>query len=63
MDRPLSQVEVTVRLLGYGTEFTSNDAWTFLNVCALYWHVFRRWLHLQHEAGRGRPTGSERRRS
>lgn len=53
-ERPLSQVEVVAHLMGYGTEFASNDAWTFLNVSSLYWHVFRRWAHLRHECGRER---------
>ena len=39
-ERPLLQVEVIAHLLGYDTEFTNNDVWTFLNVSALYWHVF-----------------------
>ncbi|EKG09158.1 hypothetical protein MPH_13842 [Macrophomina phaseolina MS6] len=50
-ERTLSQVEVVAHLQGHGTEFASNDAWTFLNVCTLYWHIFRRWRHLQREAG------------
>ena len=50
-ERPLSQVEVIAHLLGYDTEFTNNDAWTFLNVSALYWHVFRRWRHLRYAGG------------
>ncbi|EKG09266.1 hypothetical protein MPH_13720, partial [Macrophomina phaseolina MS6] len=50
-ERTLSQVEVVAHLQGYGTEFASNDAWTFLNVCTLYWHIFQRWRHLQREAG------------
>ena len=33
-------------MLGYDTEFANNEAWTFLNVSLLYWHVFRRWHHL-----------------
>ncbi|KAF5696631.1 ATP-dependent DNA helicase PIF1 [Fusarium mundagurra] len=50
-ERALSQVEVVAHLLGYPTEFASNDAWTFLNVSSLYWHVFRRWCHLRCESG------------
>lgn len=50
-ERPLSQVEVVAHLLGYKMEFTNNDAWTFLNVSPLYWHVFRRWRHLQCASG------------
>lgn len=37
-------------LLGYPTEFAHNDAWTFLNVSSLYWHIFRRWPHLQQSS-------------
>lgn len=51
-ERALSQVEVVAHLQGYGTEFASNKAWTFLNVCTLYWHIFRRWRHLQCASGR-----------
>lgn len=50
-ERPLSQVEVVAHLLGYGMEFASNDAWTFLNVSSLDWQIFRRWDHLRHESG------------
>ena len=46
-ERPLSQVEVVAHLLGYNMEFANNDAWTFLNVSSLYWHIFRRWRHLR----------------
>ncbi|KAF1807904.1 hypothetical protein P152DRAFT_469266 [Eremomyces bilateralis CBS 781.70] len=37
-ERPLSQVEVVSDLLGYPREFTSNNAWSFVNVSSLYWH-------------------------
>ncbi|KAF1807872.1 hypothetical protein P152DRAFT_485905 [Eremomyces bilateralis CBS 781.70] len=50
-ERPLSQVEVVSNLLGYPREFTSNDAWSFVNVSSLYWQIFRRWPHLQRESG------------
>lgn len=50
-ERPLSQVEVVAHLLGYLTEFTSNNVWTFLNVSYLYWSIFRRWAHLRRESG------------
>ena len=50
-ERPLLQVEVIAYLLGYDTEFTNNDAWTFLNVSVLYWYVFRRWRHLRYAGG------------
>ncbi|KAF1807901.1 hypothetical protein P152DRAFT_469269 [Eremomyces bilateralis CBS 781.70] len=50
-ERALSQVEIIAHLLGYPTEFSSNDAWTFLNVSSLYWHIFRRWRHLRCESG------------
>jgi len=45
-DRAVSQVEVVANLLGYGTEFANNEAWAFLNVSSLYWHIFRRRSHL-----------------
>ncbi|PVH91577.1 hypothetical protein DM02DRAFT_663849 [Periconia macrospinosa] len=50
-ERPVSQVEVVAHLLGYRTEFTNNEAWTFLNVSILYWHIFRRWGHLRRAGG------------
>ncbi|CAH0017208.1 unnamed protein product [Clonostachys rhizophaga] len=50
-ERALSQVEVVAHFQGYGTEFTSSNAWTFLNVCTLYWHIFRRWPLLRRAAG------------
>ena len=46
-DRTLSQVEVVSHLLGYPSEFTNVEAWTFLHVSSLYWHIFRRWSHLR----------------
>jgi len=50
-ERPLSQVEVVAHLLGYDMEFTKNNCWTFLNVSALYWEIFRRWCHLRCASG------------
>jgi hypothetical protein len=50
-ERPLSQVEVIAHLLGYEMEFTNNNTWTFVNVSALYWDVFRRWRHLRCAGG------------
>ena len=50
-ERPLSHVEVVAHLLGYKMEFTNNDAWTFLNVSSLYWHIFQRWRHLRCAGG------------
>ncbi|KAL8284658.1 hypothetical protein RB597_008496 [Gaeumannomyces tritici] len=50
-ERALSQVEVVAHFQGYGTEFTGSNAWTFLNVCTLYWHIFRRWPLLRRAAG------------
>lgn len=47
----MSQVEVVAHLLGYSTEFANNEAWAFLNVSSLYWHIFRRWRHLRCVAG------------
>jgi hypothetical protein len=51
-ERAVSQVEVAAHLLGYPTEFTHNEAWTFLNVSSLYWHIFRQWPHLRCVGGR-----------
>ncbi|KAK5655372.1 hypothetical protein OQA88_5939 [Cercophora sp. LCS_1] len=50
-DRALLQAEVMAHLLGYGMEFENKEVWTFLNVSSLYWHIFRRWRHLQCAAG------------
>lgn len=60
-ERPLSQVEVVAHLLGYKMEFTNNDAWTFLNVTSLYWHIFRQWRYLRCAGGMECPeeTGEE----
>ena len=33
------------------TEFVNNEAWMFLNVSSLYWHIFRRWCHLRRMSG------------
>jgi hypothetical protein len=49
----LSQVEVLAHFQGYETELTNSTAWTFLNVCTLYWHIFRRWPLLRRAAGEG----------
>jgi hypothetical protein len=51
-ERALSQVEVVAYFQGYGTEFTNSSAWAFLNVCTMYWHVFRQWRLLRLAAGR-----------
>jgi hypothetical protein len=48
-EQVLSQVEAYLQ--GYGSEFTGNNTWTFLNVSTVYWHIFRRWQHLQCAAG------------
>lgn len=58
-ERALSQVEVVAHLLGYSMEFTHSDAWTFLNVSTLYWHIFRRWAHLRGESGGDEEEGTE----
>jgi hypothetical protein len=50
-ERPLSQVEVIAHLMGYRMEFASNEAWAFLNMSSLYWHIFRRWSHLRRASG------------
>ncbi|EXK77373.1 hypothetical protein FOQG_17914 [Fusarium oxysporum f. sp. raphani 54005] len=51
-ERALSQVEVVAYFQGYGTEFTNSNAWAFLNLCTMYWHVFRRWHLLRLAVGR-----------
>ena len=50
-ERQLSAVEVCYHLLGYGTDFTNVPDWSFLNLTALYWSVFRRWPRLRCLAG------------
>jgi len=50
-ERQLSSVEVCYHLLGYQTEFTNVPHWSFLNLTALYWAIFRRWAHLRRQAG------------
>lgn len=49
-ERQLSAVEVCYHLLGYHTDFTNVPHWSFLNLTALYWTIFRRWAHLRHLA-------------
>jgi hypothetical protein len=51
-ERSVSQVEVIASLLGYRSEFTRNDEWTFLNASGLYWEIFRRWPRLQQASNR-----------
>jgi hypothetical protein len=58
-ERALSQVEVVSHLRGYPTEFANNDAWTFLNVSSLYWHIFRRWPHLQQQSAGGTESADD----
>ncbi|XP_044718018.1 PIF1-like helicase domain-containing protein [Hirsutella rhossiliensis] len=50
-ERQLSAVEVCYHLLGYDTDFTNVPHWSFLNLTALYWAIFRLWSHLRHQAG------------
>ncbi|KAM4061813.1 PIF1-like helicase [Hirsutella rhossiliensis] len=50
-ERQLSAVEVCYHLLGYDTDFTNVPHWSFLNMTALYWAIFRLWAHLRHQAG------------
>ncbi|KAG5778224.1 hypothetical protein H9Q73_008110 [Fusarium xylarioides] len=52
-ERALSQVEVLAHFQGYETELTNSTAWTFLNICTLYWHIFQRWPLLRRAAGEG----------
>ncbi|KAH7461048.1 hypothetical protein FOMA001_g19191 [Fusarium oxysporum f. sp. matthiolae] len=49
-ERQLSAVEVCYHLLGYHTDFTNVPDWSFLNLTALYWAIFRRWMHLRRQA-------------
>ncbi|KAM4064303.1 PIF1-like helicase [Hirsutella rhossiliensis] len=49
-ERQLSAVEVCYHL-GYDTDFTNVPHWSFLNLTALYWTIFRLWAHLRHQAG------------
>jgi hypothetical protein len=46
-ERQLSSVEVCYHLLGYHTDFTNVPQWSFINLSALYWSIFRRWRHLR----------------
>lgn len=46
-----SAVEVCYHLLGYGPDFTNVPDWSFLNLTALYWSIFRRWPRLRGLAG------------
>ncbi|RSL75840.1 hypothetical protein CEP52_017823, partial [Fusarium oligoseptatum] len=50
-ERQLSAVEVCYHMLGYQTDFTNVPHWSFLNLTALYWAIFRRWRHLRRQAG------------
>jgi len=50
-ERQLSAVEVCYHLLGYQTDFTNVPRWSFLNLSALYWSIFRQWPHLRRQAG------------
>ncbi|KJZ68594.1 hypothetical protein HIM_12014 [Hirsutella minnesotensis 3608] len=49
-DRQLSAVEVCYFLLGYQTDFTNVPHWSYINLTALYWTIFRRWTHLRRQA-------------
>lgn len=50
-DRELSAVEVKSHLLGYPTDYTNVQHWTYLYVNSLYWAVWRRWPGLRKLAG------------
>lgn len=41
---------MVAHLLGYGMEFANNEAWSFINVASVYWHIFQRWTHLRRAA-------------
>ncbi|KAJ3454832.1 hypothetical protein MRS44_013432 [Fusarium solani] len=49
-ERQLSAVEVCYFLLGYQTDFTNVPQWSYINLTALYWTIFRRWTHLRRQA-------------
>ncbi|KAM5344579.1 hypothetical protein ACJ41O_013114 [Fusarium nematophilum] len=49
-ERQLSAVEVCYFLLGYQTDFTNVPHWSYINLTALYWTIFRRWPHLHRQA-------------
>lgn len=49
-ERQLSAVEVCYHLLGYPTDFTNVPHWSYLNLTALYWTIFRLWPHLRFQA-------------
>lgn len=49
-ERQLSAVEVCYFLLGYQTDFTNVPHWSYINLTALYWTIFRRWIHLRRQA-------------
>ncbi|KAG7408961.1 ATP-dependent DNA helicase PIF1 [Fusarium oxysporum f. sp. raphani] len=49
-ERQLSAVEVCYFLLGYQTDFTNVPKWSYINLTALYWTIFRRWSHLRSQA-------------
>jgi hypothetical protein len=49
-ERQLSAVEVCYFLLGYQTDFTNVLQWSYINLTALYWTIFRRWIHLRRQA-------------
>ncbi|PVH90212.1 hypothetical protein DM02DRAFT_683692 [Periconia macrospinosa] len=55
-ERQLSAVEVCYHLLGYHTDFTNVPHWSFLNLTALYWAIYRRWTHLRRQAGQQTDT-------
>lgn len=50
-ERALSQVEVVAHHMGQKMDYGSQEAWTFVNIHVAYRHVYRRWQHLQREAG------------
>jgi hypothetical protein len=50
-ERALSQVEVVAHLVGQKMDYGNQEAWIFLNVHAVYWHVYWRWQHLRRTAG------------
>ncbi|KAJ3568908.1 hypothetical protein NPX13_g6264 [Xylaria arbuscula] len=49
-ERQLSAVEVCYFVLGYETDFTNVPHWSYVNLTALYWTIFRRWTYLRRQA-------------
>ncbi|KJZ70496.1 hypothetical protein HIM_10125 [Hirsutella minnesotensis 3608] len=46
----VNESQVCYFLLGYQTDFTNVPHWSYINLTALYWTIFRRWTHLRRQA-------------